>query len=461
MIISIIDDQPEIRYSVSKILRKEKHITHQFTGEEDNIIKLIIDSNSDLIVLDVMLKFEKSGIDLLEEFRNKSLKIPVVLMTAFTTPKNVIKATKLGVIEILQKPFEQEELLLILEKITNINKAETQGKIHHLKQNKNEFIGSFETMKEIYKKIGIAANNDLNVLITGDTGTGKELVANLIHENSAKVNEPFVAINCASIPNELFESQLFGHEKGSFTGATNIHIGYAQQVGKGTLFLDEIGEIDINLQTKLLRFLENKIFRKIGGNDDISFEGRIVAATNINFKSSINNMKFREDLYYRLSMLNISLPSLNERRADIPLLVDHFILLANKDLKTSIKSISKLALNTLENYDWTGNIRQLKNIIYNCVLNSNQEVISLHDIKFIEDCNASNIPNIKTNIQNIINEKGIENIQNIKNDIEKDIYEIAVEKSQNLTQLANYLNTSRSTLRKKLQTLNINYKEQN
>lgn len=460
MNIAIIDDQEIIRYSLNKILKKHKHTSFEFSGQEENLFEEIKTNNIDLIILDVMLEFEKTGIDLLEEFREQGLKTAVILMTAFTTPENVIKATKLDVIDILKKPFEEDELINILKQLSKTDNSE-KNLIVQIEDAKKKFIGSFETMKDIYKKIGVAAKNDLTVLVTGDTGTGKELIAELIHQNSQKINTPFLSINCASIPSELFESQLFGHEKGSFTGADNLHIGYAEQVIDGTLFLDEIGELDILLQSKILRFLENKKFRRVGGKTDILFKGRIIAATNINFHEAIENNKFREDLYFRLSMLNIELPTLNERKSDIPLLCEHFINLANNDLGTSVNSISDDAINILINFDWHGNIRQLRNTIYNAVLNSKQDKILIDDLAYLKLSSSTNTSscNLKDRIKDKIEKEGLENIKSIKEEIDKNILECSIQKCSNLTQLSEYLGISRLTLRKRLNEFNIQYKE--
>jgi len=460
MIISIIDDQPAIRYSVSKILKRHNHLTYEFNGQEENIIELIKEVNTDVIILDVMLEFEKTGIDLLQEFRDSNMKTNVILMTAYTTPENVIKATKLDVIDILKKPFEEEELLSLLNQIT-ITDDSDNNLISQLENAEKKFVGSFETMKDIYKKIGLAAKNDLTVLITGETGTGKELVAELIHQNSKKSTNPFLSINCASIPAELFESQLFGHEKGSFTSAEKLHIGYAEQVDEGILFLDEIGELDIQLQSKILRFLENKTFRRVGGNKDIKFTGRIIAATNIDFHEAIKENKFREDLYFRLSMINIELPSLSKRKQDIPLLCEHFINLANSDLSTSVNSISDDAIEILSNHKWDGNIRQLRNTIYNAVLNSKQDKILISDLNYLKfsKYNANGLCSLKDTIKNKIDKEGLENIKNIKEEIDKNILECSIEKCSNITQLSEYLGISRLTLRKRLNEFGIKYKE--
>jgi len=277
MKIAVIDDQDEVRYSVSKTLKRAKYDTVLFDGLEHDIASQIKEENVNLLIVDIMLSEDFSGIDLIKNLRKSGVKLPVILMTAYTTPTNMIEASKIGIKDILQKPFTADELKNLVKKYDKKNETyiKVKDKINE------EFIGSFETMKNIYDKIGVAANNTLPVMILGDTGTGKELIAHLIHKNSQNSKSEILAINCASIPKELFESQLFGHEKGAFTDARNLHIGFAEAVGEGTLFLDEIGEISTSLQRKLLRFLEEGTFKRVGGNKDIKFRGRIISATNI------------------------------------------------------------------------------------------------------------------------------------------------------------------------------------
>ncbi len=442
MKVAIIDDQEEIRYSVSRILKKAKHKTFVFDGLEENIAEIVISENIDLLLIDIMLSEDFSGIDLIKNLREKDIKQPAILMTAYTTPTNMIEASKIGVKDILQKPFTSDELNSIVKKYDVVESEN----ITISKQIDEEFVGSFETMKEIYSKIGIAANNNLPVIILGDTGTGKELIANLIHKNSRHNDSPILAINCASIPKELFESQLFGHERGAFTDAKTQHIGFAESIGEGTLFLDEIGELDLTLQSKLLRFLESKVFRRIGGNSDISFKGRIVSATNINIDKNIKNDSFREDLFYRLSMISIEVPSLQKRKQDIPILVEHFIKKANKDLKLSIKGISNEALEILKQREYKGNIRELRNIVYNCVLDARESVIHKENIKILsENCKEVDITVI---ISDLIDKREIENSKEVLEELEKSFYTVLLTKTDNITHLANYLDISRSTLRK-------------
>jgi len=448
--IAIIDDQEEVRYTVSRTLKKAKYETLSFDGFEEDIAKTIIDENIDLLIVDVMLSDDFSGIDLIKRFREKNIKLPVILMTAYTTPTNMIEASKIGIKDILQKPFTSEEL----KSITAKYKPALSENIIIKKQIDEEFVGSFETMKEIYSKIGIAANNNLPVIIVGDTGTGKELIANLIHKNSINNQAPILAINCASIPKDLFESQLFGYERGAFTDAKTQHIGFAESVGEGTLFLDEIGELDLSLQSKLLRFLENKTFKRVGGNVDIPFKGRIVSATNINIDKNIKNDNFREDLFYRLSMISVQVPSLSQRKQDIPILVEHFIKKANHDLKLDIKGISDDAIEVLKNRDYKGNIRELRNIVYNCVLDVRENTIKKENIKiFSQDHNTIDLT---TTVAGMIEKEGIENAKQVLEKLEKAFYSAILMNTDNITHLSGYLDMSRSTLRKILQKYDLN-----
>ena len=375
-------------------------------------------------------------------------------MTAYTTPTNMIEASKIGIKDILQKPFDEKQLLELVEKYLHASSKE-KGSKKPIKQGNEEFVGSYETMKDIYKKIGIAANNDLAVLIYGETGTGKELIANLIHTNSERSTQPFIAVNCASIPKELFESQLFGHEKGSFTSADKQHIGYAEQTGAGTLFLDEIGELDIELQSKLLRFLETKKFRRVGGSKELFFEGRIISATNANLKEQSKQKNFREDLYFRLSMLTITMPTLQERIQDIPILCEHFIAKANRDLKTTINAISEEALKKLMRHQWRGNIRELRNTIYSACLNASDDMIKADDIKEFEETSLSEKKGIEHFCRDFLEHEGMGKAYALEQMMQKSFLEVCFSLCSNITQLATFLNISRNTLKKQLKEFGI------
>lgn len=454
MKIAIIDDQQEIRYSVSKILQRNNHTTVQFNGEEINLSEQIEEQGIELLIIDVMLGETLTGIDLIKRFKKAKIELPIILMTAYTTPTNMIEASKIGVKDILQKPFDEVQLISLVDKYLDFSKKNKSSK-PLLKQGKEEFVGSYETMKEIYKKIGIAANNDLCVLIFGETGTGKELIANLIHTNSDKSEHPFIALNCASIPKDLFESQLFGHEKGSFTSAEKQHIGFAELAGEGTLFLDEIGELDSELQSKLLRFLESKKFRRIGGGKELPFEGRIISATNANLKENITKGAFREDLYFRLSMLSISVPNLQKRVQDIPILCEHFIAKANRDLKTTITSICEEALTKLAHHHWRGNIRELRNTIYSACLNASNDTIKADDIIEFEDASPCEKRNLEQFCRDFLEKEGVGKAHELEQMMQKSLLHVSFSLCPNITQLSTFLNISRNTLKKQLREFGI------
>lgn len=462
MKIAIIDDQQEIRYSVAKILQRHRHTPLQFTGEELELDISLQEQGVELLIVDVMLGDDLTGIDLIKMCKKKGLSLPIILMTAYTTPSNMIEASKIGIKDILQKPFDEAQLMALVDKHTQTVHKDKKEK-QRIKQTQEEFVGSYETMKEIYRKIGIAANNDLCVLVSGQTGTGKELIANLIHTNSVHNDHPFIAVNCASIPKELFESQLFGHEKGSFTSADKQHIGFAEQTGEGTLFLDEIGELDSELQSKLLRFLETKKFRRVGGTKEISFDGRIISATNMDLKTLSEKGLFREDLYFRLSMLSIIMPTLKERIQDIPVLCEHFIAKANKELKTSISAISQEALNILQRHSWRGNIRELRNTIYSACLNATNDTIDVEDVISLDEQELVNVDIVEHLLEKVCQEylekEGIEKAKNLELVWKKIFLHVSFRLYPNITQLSNVLEISRNTLKKQLKEYGI-YKDE-
>lgn len=456
MHIVIVEDQADIRYSVTKILKRHGHNVVGFEGNEIELVQTLMQMNLDLLILDVQLGVEHSGIDLAKELKAQASALPIILMTAYTTAQNMIEASKIGIQDILQKPFDEEALLKLINQYFKKDEKLEQ-------KNENEetetFIGSFETMKEIYKKIGLAANNDLNVLIQGETGTGKELIAALIHQNSTRTKQPFVAVNCAAIPIELFESQLFGHEKGAFTDAGSLHVGYAEQVGEGTLFLDEVGELEPLAQSKLLRFLETKEFRRVGGLKEKLFLGRIVSATNKNLQEKIEKKLFREDLYFRLSILNIEAPPLRERVQDIPVLVKYFINQANKQLHVEIGGIDSKVEKVLQNRFWSGNIRELRNVIFSASLNRQKGILRLDDFNFSKNENFKTWQEkIEENLQTAFESKLL--AKEIEEELKAIWLKVAWKNEPNISRLSEALGVSRLTLRRRLREVGI-YKNNN
>lgn len=334
-----------------------------------------------MVFMDIIMP-ESSGLDTLEKLKKADPNLVVVIMTAENTMRNAIEAMRRGAYDYLSKPIDLEEIFFLVERVKN--EADLRGKMRtYEKELKDRFdvgeiIGKSRKIQEIFKIIGKAAPTDLTVLINGESGTGKELVARALHYHSPRVVFPFIAVNCAAIPKELLESELFGHEKGSFTGAVELKKGKFELAGKGTLFLDEIGDMDFEIQAKILRVLQEKEFHRIGGKEVLRAEARIIAATNLDLKLAIKAKKFREDLFHRLNVIDIELPPLRERKEDIPPLVKHFLQKFGSEMGTGPKMISPEALQMLSNAQWPGNIRQLENAIKQCL------VLSPHDTIFPE-----------------------------------------------------------------------------
>jgi len=444
MNIAIIDDQADIRYAVEKMLSNQGHTCYGFNGAEEDLIEGVDVFDIDLIILDMMLGENLMGIDVLQKIKDASYQIPTILITAYTTPSNLINASKSGIVDIIEKPFSTKDLLDVVDKY---KKDDKKNKHFVFKDDKEEFIGSFETMKGVYSKIGIAAKSDISVSIFGETGTGKELVSKLIHKNSPKSTSPFVAINCANLSQEKFESQFYGEEGKE---------GYASIVRDGTLFLDEISELKPSIQSKLLRFLELKTYTPIGETKERRFDGRIICASLINPKELVEKQAFRNDLYHRISMLEIELPNLTQRKNDIKDLIYHFIKLANIELNAKIKNIDKDAIEFLKNYKFSGNIRELKNTIFKAVLIARNDNIILEDIKDTLQSEMKTQDFFMDEIcMKLVNIYGIENSKNIFDDFEKGILKELTCRCQNISKLSKYIGISRNTLKAKIQKFKI------
>ncbi|MGM0533707.1 MAG: sigma-54-dependent transcriptional regulator [Campylobacterota bacterium] len=449
MDIIVVDDQEEIRYSVSKILREYDHRVFTFDGSEQDLADVILAKDPALLLLDVKLG-TVSGIDILSQLKDTDTMLPIVLMTAYTTPTNIIEATKLGVRDVLQKPFEAQYLIDIVNRYV----SQSAGENIELKIDTTgeSFIGSYSTMGEIYKKIGMVASNDLNVMVHGETGTGKELVAKLLHAHSNRKKRPFITINCAAIPSELFEGEFFGYEKGSFTGAQNRHTGYLESADGGIVFLDEVGEMPLFMQSKLLRFLETKTIKRLGSTNEIALDVKIISATNIDIHRAIKQEEFRQDLYYRLSALYLQLPPLRERRDDITLLVSHFIKEANKQLDTRVKSISGQALELLKEHEWIGNVRELKNVITNAVLHTNSENIDKEDLRLSAGVCQPQTQTLESMIYARLNEHGVKYAGKLIKELEHIVTEQTLQIcDNNITKAARALNIARNTLKSRLE----------
>ncbi len=351
----IIDDEESIRTICTSALEDLFKI-ETFSSASQALLALN-SSKPDLIITDIKMP-GMSGLEFLDKVSEKYPDLPTIIITAHANMDNALSAYKGGAFEYLTKPFDINEIRKLVIKATKIKKTNLQD---GLEESKSKIVGRAGSMQEVFKAIGKISKTDITVLIRGESGTGKELIAQSVHANSSRNNKPFIAINVAAIPHELLESELFGHEKGSFTGAQSQRIGRFEQALGGTLFLDEIGDMHPELQTRLLRVLSSHEFYRVGGQKPIKSDVRIIAATNQNIEQLIKTGKFREDLYHRLNVFRIELPPLRKRKEDIPMLVKHFLSKSAAEIKGDEKGIDKNAMTILNDYDWPGNIRQLEN----------------------------------------------------------------------------------------------------
>lgn len=380
--ILIVDDEKVQREILTMILKAEGYDTADVSGV-DEALSLLEKREFDLILTDLKMQ-GKSGLDLLEHVITEDPHQCVVMMTAHGTVDSAVGAMKSGAFDYLEKPLERENLLLTLkrafERITLVRENRVLQKRVAEIERISSIIGEHSKMKEVYRIVTKIAPTTSTVLIYGESGTGKELVARAIHDRSPRKNSPFMAINCAAIPETLIESELFGHEKGSFTGASAREIGILEAANGGTVFLDEIGEMNVAMQAKLLRAIQEKEIRRVGGKTNLPLDVRIISATNRDLEQEIRKGSFREDLYYRLNVIRINLPPLRERGSDISTLANFFVSKYREQSGISVEGISKSALKILMNYTWPGNVRQLESVIERAVLMAEGTIIQPEDL---------------------------------------------------------------------------------
>jgi len=396
--ILIVEDEASVREALSFALSGKYNLNTASDGKM--ALDIVSKKSFDLILLDIRLP-EVNGLDVLEQIKNIDSTIPVIMLTAVKTIDSAVTAMKLGAYDYIIKPFEVSELMILIEKA--LEKRELEQENIYLKEELEKaagfekIIGKSESIQEIFKAIKAVSKSDSTVLITGESGTGKELVARAIHNQSNRSNKLFVAVNCAAIPESLLESELFGHERGAFTGALDRKLGKFEIANGGTIFLDEISLMPLPMQSKLLRVLQERTIDRIGGTKPVDIDARVIAATNSDLKHEIENKKFRSDLYYRLNVIPIHLPPLRERTDDIPLLIQYFIEKYNKEFGKKISGFDKKAMSAMISYSWPGNIRELENLIERLIVLSDKEVIT-------NDKLPPEISNIKARPVDIIHE---------------------------------------------------------
>ncbi len=377
--ILIIDDERSIRATLKEILEFEKYLVET---AQDGIegYKMAEEKNFDLIFCDIKMP-KIDGIETLKKIVEKNILSPVIMISGHGDIETAVQTLKIGAFDYIEKPLDLNRVLTCVRNaLDNIHLKKENTILKKKIKSKSEIIGQSPEIKSILELITKVANSNARVLITGSNGTGKELVANQIHDKSSRNKNLFVEINCAAIPSELIESELFGHEKGSFTSAHKQKIGKFEQASNGTLFLDEIGDMSLSAQSKVLRALQENKITRVGGNKAISVNPRIIAATNKNLKKEIENGNFREDLFHRLNVIPIKIPSLNDRIEDIPMLCNYFIEKICKEHGTKQKAISNKAIDKLKKMKWTGNIRELRNVLERLIILSEND-IDLEDIK--------------------------------------------------------------------------------
>ena len=378
----LIDDETDVQYSFQRIFDSpEIELTTASSGEEG--LKLIPKVKPDLVLMDIRMG-GINGLETLRRIRQMDSKLLVILMTAYGTTQTAIEAMKLGAYDYLLKPFDVVKLKEIvgnaLKAAQDMRQIVSYQPLLESEDYEAGIVGRSETMQQVFKMIGQVAATDATALVTGESGTGKELVARAIYHHSNRNTQPFLAVNCAAIPEQLLESELFGHERGAFTGATLQRIGKFEQCNGGTLFLDEIGDMTPATQTKILRVLQSGTFERVGGNTPIKVDVRIIAATNKPLEEAVAARQFREDLFYRLNVVRLHVPPLRERREDIRLLVNYFLKKFARDQGTAPKSISSGVIKALEQYHWPGNVRELENIVRRALVVAKGDAILLSDL---------------------------------------------------------------------------------
>jgi DNA-binding NtrC family response regulator len=381
--ILIIDDERFIRSTLREILEYENYEIFEAQDGEEGLSKLR-EEDFDLVLCDVKMP-KMDGIEVLHHAKAMDKSPQFIMISAHGSIETAVEATKKGAFDFIPKPPDLNRLLLTVRNALDKKNLVTETKVLKKKLSKKlDMVGESPAILQVKNTIEKVAPTDARVLITGPNGTGKELVAHWVHQKSNRASEPFVAVNCAAIPSELIESELFGHEKGAFTSAHKLRQGKFEQAEGGTLFLDEIGDMSLSAQSKVLRALQENLINRVGSDRDIKVNVRVLAATNKDLKKEIEQNKFREDLYHRLSVILIQVPSLKDRKDDIPLLVDKFLEDIAQDSGYSKKGITKEAIKKLQEFPWTGNIRELRNVVERLVI-LGEPTITLEDIKKYAD----------------------------------------------------------------------------
>ena len=438
--ILVIDDEQNIRKMLTRVLSPEGFMVKEANNGLE-ALKRLQEENYSLVLLDLKMP-GLNGIETLKEIRQNDLNLPVIMMSAYGSIPEAVEAMKLGALDYLIKPFDIEELKIIIKRAIKQYELEVENIYYREEEEKrfnfDEIIGKSSSINKVLEMVKSVASTPATVLITGENGTGKELIARAIHKNSLRKNSPFVVVNCVAFSPNLLESELFGHEKGSFTGAIAKRIGRFEMANGGTIFLDEIGEMDLTIQTKLLRVLQEREFERVGSSRTIKVDVRILSATNKDLKKEIEERRFREDLFYRLNVFSVDVPPLRERKEDMPLIVEHLTGKYNKILNKKVKKVSAKAMELLLDYNYPGNIRELENIIERSMIMAKDEIIDEKYFNFISK------------------EEYIEKKGTLKETEKELIIKYLIQNKGNRTKTAEILGISRRSLQNKIKEYQIN-----
>ncbi|HSB68796.1 MAG TPA: sigma-54 dependent transcriptional regulator [Candidatus Methylomirabilis sp.] len=452
--ILIVDDDSGVRESFETILAKDYDLVFATQGPE--ALRILSTRDVNLILLDIRMP-GMDGIEVLRRIKELNDQTDVVVVTAVKSLKTAVEAIKLGASDYVTKPFDVHEILALIKRV--MEKQELLKEVMYLRSEVawdrrfENLVGRNARMQEIYALITRIADNNATVILNGESGTGKEVLARAIHQQSNRAQRPFVAVNCAAIPSELLESELFGHEKGAFTGAIATKVGKFELATAGSLFLDEVGSMRLDLQAKILRALQEREIERVGGTRTIKIDVRVIAATNRDLKKAVEEGTFREDLYYRLNVIPITLPPLRQRRDDIPLLVEHFIAKYNREFNRKVKGFSAGATAALYQYEWPGNVRELENVIERAVALAQSESISLRELPL-------DISILSRDLIRDVQKDGL-SLREARDHFERQYILNILEKVQwNQTEAARILGLHRNTLIWKIQRLGIDSRPQ-
>jgi len=455
--ILIIDDDDSIRWVLEKAVNREQ-ITGIPLENTDNVLEIISSQKPDAIISDIRMP-GSDGLAMLTSLQETHPHLPVIIMTAHSDLDTAVAAFKGGAFEYLPKPFDIEEAMTVIHRAIRQSKEDNQETAEQ-PQKVTEIIGEAPAMQQLFRALGRLSRSEATVLINGESGTGKELVARALHRHSQRSKQPFIALNMAAIPKELVESELFGHEKGAFTGANQLRSGRFEQANKGTLFLDEIGDMPLETQTRLLRVLADGEFYRVGGHVPVKVDVRVIAATHQDLMSQVEEGVFREDLYHRLNVIRLHLPRLAERNEDIILLAEHFLIKAAEELGVTRKTLMQDALEFMKSLDWPGNVRQLENVCrWLTVMASGNEI---HQVDLPEDLQQSSAESTADNWQqmfrNWVKQQYAKGQDNLTNDCVPDFEKILIEEALNASQghkqvASKLLGWGRNTLTRKQKEL--------